>query len=303
MRVRLASCLLCVTASPLPFPGNLTGPPQLFIAGVPKAGTTALAAYLTGLPHAQVCGGRAKEYHYFTFHHKHSDRRGLQRYLDNFASCAEHQLTMDASPSTSSQGMNPLARIRSVFSAPSFALKQFVLVLREPIDRMLSWYNFERVKVLETAVDPLNGALFRQNYVHLDSFREYYAHVDFGVKQAFYVDKLRYFAQHVRRGRLLVLSMDTLLRNASDTLRRTVRFLGLHATAFELPLVNDGQTQLQRFNLTAAAMQCEDYRVYRRLFDEKNEGLEVLINDAPERPPEEPPFPPFVDRFRDACSV
>jgi Sulfotransferase family len=112
-----------------------TGPPDIFFLGVPKAGTTSLHKYLTSLP--QFCGGKQKEYHYFTFHHR--SKESLDSYIDNYSVCKPHQLTIDGSPSTSSKGMNPIGHIYHSYSTDSLARKKYILILREPIDRMLSW--------------------------------------------------------------------------------------------------------------------------------------------------------------------
>ena len=123
--------------------------PNLIVAGVPRAGTTALFRYLTS--HPQVCGSDFKETCYFVdpgywsedqFQRSLPNVRshGLDAYQAYFDRCEQRgqaaRIVVDASPDFVYQD-SAVEMIPLVPSAPLV-----VFVVRNPADRLLSLYRF-----------------------------------------------------------------------------------------------------------------------------------------------------------------
>jgi Sulfotransferase domain len=117
-------------------------PPEIYLIGAQKAGTTTLAYLLAQHPHITV--SQAKEPHFFT------DRwdRGLEWYKKQFPDPPDATICMDASTSYSMAPLtggwkrrnpkvyeNVPARVSSV--SPN---AKFIYILRDPVDRTYSGY-------------------------------------------------------------------------------------------------------------------------------------------------------------------
>lgn len=291
--------------------GNRTGPPDVFLLGVAKAGTTALHEYLTQQAH--VCGGVAKEYHYWAF--RHENEHTYREYSQNFHKCQSDQLTIDGSPSN--EGPRAMEGVFKTFSLQSFQQKKFIFILREPIDRMISWYNFMRAKASQPCTHNTaeNCAIFRKDMTHLDSMPEYFQFYPyFGVRAGSYMltlANLLYdkhyghdFMKHplIPRHHMLIVNFDTLMYNASDTLDRLTSFLSTSAKNFVLPFVNGVDYELKKSGLEKVDMNCSDYLYYKAIFENKNKGLTGFINNHPDKPVEEPHFPEFIDKNARRCN-
>lgn len=278
----------------------VSGPPDVIFLGVSKTGTSSLHEYL--VHNAGVCGGVRKEYHYFAYHHESPG--SYDEYVKNFRACNSSQLTLDASPSNG--GRRALLIVSQAFVPESFKTKYFVFIMREPVDRLLSWYNFMRAQANIPCTGNHNSntiencALFKSlGHSHLESFKEYFEFHEYAIETGSYVESMRRLKVIPRR-QLFVMSFDTLRSNTSDSLQRLTRFLGTTAYNFDLPHTNEGDKKLEAANQTKSAMLCSDYFHYSQLFAHRNKGLIDIINGHLEKPPDEPYFPEFIDKF-DHC--
>lgn len=296
--------------------GNWSGPPDLFFLGAPKAGTTALHEYLTDF--ANVCGGVMKEYHYWEF--RHENEHSYRTYEKGFSKCNEGQLTLDASPSNGAYLST--RNIFGAFSKENFKKKRFVYVFREPLDRMLSWYNFELTLNSLAKCDQFEGVRnencekFKEKRKHLDSFKEYFESNPYtGVPAGSYLNMLKYALYDVRRSggkdahyplmprhQLFIMNFDALKLDPADILKRLNRFLGVSANSYELPRVNDIGFKLGMLGIEKQEMKCKDYLHFKPIFDKKNEGLADFINSHPDKPPDEPEFLQFIDLYAKQCN-
>lgn len=107
--------------------------PNLIIAGTNKAGTTSLFRYLSD--HPEVCGSRVKEVRHFTRNADALAPERLAEYEDQFSSCGNSRIRLEASPDYLSGGRSVASAIRQV--VPETKL---IFILREPVGRLISGY-------------------------------------------------------------------------------------------------------------------------------------------------------------------
>lgn len=110
--------------------------PNLFIAGVMKAGTSSLFWYLS--QHPDICVPRhTKELNHFTPLRDGQPPEGsLASYAANFAHCTGQRYRLDASPRYFDGGPSLVSAVRRV--APD---GRVIIVLREPAGRLWSMYR------------------------------------------------------------------------------------------------------------------------------------------------------------------
>lgn len=113
----------------------------LIIAGVPKAGTTSLFRYLSD--HPDICGSNLKETCFFLdpgyprkIRLRYKD--GLENYESYFNHCENQKIRLEATPVYLYSHGTPEKIKRSL---PNVKL---IFILRDPIDRLVSYYRFER---------------------------------------------------------------------------------------------------------------------------------------------------------------
>lgn len=138
------------TSQTVPASRGRPGLPNLVIAGVTKAGTTALFNHL--VQHPDIGGERFKEWQYFAplrFDHQ-AVLPGLETYRAQFAHCADHRVRLESSPAYFTGGTALVSRVREVLGAP-----RVLVSLRDPVERVWSGY---RMKV---AVGQLPPGSFR----------------------------------------------------------------------------------------------------------------------------------------------
>jgi hypothetical protein len=107
--------------------------PNLVIAGVSKAGTTSLFAYLA--QHPQICPGREKELAYFT-PLRHGEPLGpLAEYERAFAHCSDEPFRLEATPNYFFGGKRLIDELDATL--PDVRI---IVSLRNPVDRLWSSY-------------------------------------------------------------------------------------------------------------------------------------------------------------------
>jgi hypothetical protein len=113
---------------------------DLVIAGVPKAGTGSLFAYLA--QHPDICASDLKETGYFN-HYNPQRHTGpvppIEDYAQHFAHWSGERYALEATPTYSYGGRPVIQAIRAVLGKP-----KIVISLRDPADRLWSAYTFQR---------------------------------------------------------------------------------------------------------------------------------------------------------------
>ena len=118
-------------------------PPNFFVLGAPKCGTTTLHALLTAHPHIFMT--KEKEPRFFDDDTYYT--RGLDRYLrDHFRGAAGFKARGEATPSYLASGRKARDRIRRDLGKEL----RFVVILRDPVKRAWSHYLHQRRYCVET---------------------------------------------------------------------------------------------------------------------------------------------------------
>ena len=126
--------------------------PNLFVAGVPKAGTTSLFHYLA--LHPDVFPSSRKEPGYFhPFKIKEMDKN-LEAYKKLFAGYSGQQYVIEATPGYFYGGKESAAAINK-FSPES----RIIIVLRNPVERLFSFYKYKK------SLGHISGKLNFDNYI------------------------------------------------------------------------------------------------------------------------------------------
>ncbi|WP_019505056.1 sulfotransferase domain-containing protein [Pleurocapsa sp. PCC 7319] len=145
-------------------------PPEVYLIGAQKAGTTTLASILS--QHQQICVAKNKEPHYFTHYFSGDSAKDLAWYQEQFSNY-ENNVCIDASTSYSfgqlsvnnSQYNNQKFRNvpQRIYSINPNA--KFIYLVRDPVDRTYSSYLHN----LNTGREHQSfGEAIRNDYFYLD---------------------------------------------------------------------------------------------------------------------------------------
>jgi Sulfotransferase domain len=114
--------------------------PNLIVAGVPKAGTGSLFAYLS--QHPDICPADEKEVGYFNYFNpqrRQGDPPPLDEYRRHFAHCGDERYAFEATPTYSYGGRPVIDAIRATLPSA-----KVIISLRDPVNRLWSAYTFQR---------------------------------------------------------------------------------------------------------------------------------------------------------------
>jgi Sulfotransferase family len=211
--------------------GSSPRPPDFFIVGHPKCGTSALFQLLRGHPELHM---PLKESRFFASELRTRYRRlgpdrlptTLEEYLAVFAGAAPEQRIGEASPSYL-RSQHAAARIAEVQPAA-----KIIAILREPASFLRSYHlqsvhnHTETQKDFRKAIE-LEDARRRgrkiPRFSHGPEALLYSEHVH-------YVEQLRRFEEHFPKEQVLVLIYDDFRADNEATVRRVLRFLEVDDT-------------------------------------------------------------------------
>jgi hypothetical protein len=231
------------------------------IAGVQKAGTSALEKYLR--EHPQLCFPDIKELHFFDDERAFATAQpDYQSYHAHFHTRPDHLLLGEATPIYAYWHDAP----RRIWQYnPAMKL---IVVLRNPIDRAYSHWNMERQRGKESLsfgeairreADRCRAALPLQHRI--------YSYVDRG----FYVEQLRRLQRFFPPAQLLVLRQEALRHDPAGSLAEVCRFLEIA----ELPPVESHVVHARTYE---APMDDADWDYLRDVYQAEIASLERLLN-------------------------
>lgn len=232
---------------------------NLFIAGVPRAGTTSLYSYLGA--HDQVCPSGVKETGFFTpLRYPDQELEAPGKYAAYFSHCTDERYRLEASPGYFYGGTRLIDGMRQWLGTP-----KILISLRDPVSRLISDYRHYQSRLILD--EQMSLAEYIARCKELRSRGEDKAPVNqpffalsAGLYSSYIRDWLRAFGAEVR-----VVFFERLVADPDTTLRELYEWLGL-------PSCSDTTGDLQVHN---AAM---TYR-FRRLqalavgWNRSNEGF------------------------------
>jgi hypothetical protein len=207
--------------------------PNFLVAGAGRAGTTALVEGLR--THPRVFITQPKEPHFFAFHGQHLNFKGpgddltinrlavteRRQYLSLFPREGAYLALGDGSISTmyyydrsipAVLAMNPEMRI--------------VILLREPVERAFSNFQYMRSRGLEPHHDFLSAIESERN-----GERSKWHHIWHYQGLSFYASPVSAFLQQFDQKNVMIVFYDDLMRDYDRTVCQVVRFLGLDLVA------------------------------------------------------------------------
>jgi Sulfotransferase domain len=194
--------------------------PNLIIAGVNKAGTTSLYAYLA--QHPAIGASAIKETCHFLPLRYGEPMPGLDAYRAQFAHTTGKPVRFESTPGYF-YGGRPL--IDGLHEALGDELRA-VLIFREPVSRLVSFFNFKK-STLELPADlSLSDYVGRCRAMDDEALRERTNNPWFGVAGGQYADHLPAWIEAFG-DRLKILFVDDLQRDARGTLRDVFTFVGV----------------------------------------------------------------------------
>jgi len=318
--------------------------PNVLLIGVQKSGTSSLASWMrrVGICMSEVQPGEPshyeKEAHYFDYFNTTGKKRKYdfdhsKIYARRFAHCCTGQsktkseiLAMDATPATVLFPKSVRITFDSVDPTGELAKRaKFMIILREPISRELSFYNhyaYECRKKVQSAHMDTSGhndtksikcsaKLWDSKMRRVKTFSEFMEDNTLinsrfapepdplgrsswrNMNRGLYADFLREWFELFDREQILVLSQEELVSDEGSFLNRVHSFLGLDSSIgnFHLKQVNakdDGNKVKE--------VLCSDQEKLDQIFDPLNEDLYRLLEENSGPPMEQRPFQKFVKR-------
>ena len=194
--------------------------PKLFLLGPMKSGSSSLHEFL--IQHPAICPGTHKEINFLhknsNFPHKPQkqvDKKVRARYESNFvdARCDKKGMYLDATPQFHWID-KVLPRFRQIFTAKEMSQLKFIVVMREPVSRALSYYNMYTMIALAE----------HKRFKDIQTFKERDATDEFTFSDA---ASLNLFLRVFRRDQLLILAADNLFKKSKETMSVISAFLNI----------------------------------------------------------------------------
>lgn len=203
---------------------------NFIIAGTEKAGTTSVFTYLS--THPSVCGSIVKETDFFRNSYTGDREKDIANYASYFGDCA-HQaaIVMEASPGYLGSGAEVAARIHAMIPHT-----KLLFILRNPIDRMYSSFNFHVGKL------NLNRDLSFEEYIDkciaYDSGQK--TPVELGIDEWYlkmisfgrYADYLKFYYQQFPENHIKVMFFEDMNRDIDSFMRQLCQFLEISPDYF-----------------------------------------------------------------------
>ncbi len=195
-------------------------PPEVYLIGAQKAGTTTLAYLLS--QHPQICVAKNKEPHYFTGNSS-KDLAWYQKQFPNY----ENTLCIDASTSYS---FAPLSLDNSYMTKKCFhnipqriysmnPQAKFIYLLRDPVERTYSgyWHSFNTGREHRSF-----GEAIRNDYFYLDVSN--------------YYGQLTLWLEYFSLDSFLFLLFEDMKKNPEQTVKDCCQFLEIDSENIQINL-------------------------------------------------------------------
>jgi hypothetical protein len=194
--------------------------PNLIIAGVNKAGTTSLYAYLA--QHPAIGASAIKETCHFLPLRYGEPMPGIEAYREQFKAVTDKPVRFESTPGYFYGGQR---LIDGLCESLGDDLK-IILIFREPVSRLVSFFNFKK-STLELRDDLTLAGYFRWcQALENEDLRQRLNNKMFGLQGGKYADYLPPWIETFG-DRLKVLFTDDLNRHPREVLRQVCTFVGV----------------------------------------------------------------------------
>lgn len=216
----------------------------MIIAGVHKAGTTSLFTYLAS--HRDICGSSKKEIHYFTPVRYGKELPPLDDYSKYFSHWSSEKYLLEASPSYFYGGEKIINLMNRYLDHP-----KILILLRNPVDRFLSFYRHLKSKLLideDINIEAfLNEAVKKYNDESPDIIEDNYYHR--GIKEGKYIDYLIPWYENFKNDLKIIFFED--LRNFPiKTMVKICNWLDIDSKIYtEYDYLAENRTVFSRFKI------------------------------------------------------
>ena len=204
---------------------------NFIIAGTEKAGTTSVFTYLS--THPSVCGSVVKETDFFRNLYTGDREKDIANYASYFKSCAQQSsIVMEASPGYLGAGAEVAARIYAMIP-----YTKLLFILRNPIDRMYSSFNFHVGKLnlskdlsFEEYIDKCIAYDFDGKSPAELGIDEWYLKV---ISFGRYADYLKYYYQYFPEDHIKVMFFEDMNYDVANFMRELCQFLEISPDHFD----------------------------------------------------------------------
>lgn len=202
-----------------------SAPTYLILGGTTKAATTSVFTYLRD--HPEVCGATLKETRYFLDTEyplpiPRSYREGAGNYERYFDPCAGRPVRVEATPDYLYSEETPDALRRHLSDV------RCVFILRDPVDRLVSWYRFARQNGQLPSDCSFETYVSQQLDGTAPSGQPWRA-----VEQGRYARYLRPYIDVLGRNRVETLFFEEVTGRPREALRRIASFAGIDADFYD----------------------------------------------------------------------
>jgi hypothetical protein len=205
-------------------------PLHFIIAGTEKAGTTSIFTYLSS--HPDICGSSVKETDFFRNQFTGNIEKDLENYNRYFSRCYnEKSIRMEASPGYLGSAKEVTERIHKIL--PGI---KFLFILRNPVDRLYSSYNFHVGKLNISQdisfYDYINKCmLFDAGKASPDELglSEWYLKV---LSYGNYSTYLKYFFDTFQEHQIKVMFYEDMNNNINDFMKDLCQYLDISYAPF-----------------------------------------------------------------------
>jgi hypothetical protein len=197
------------------------------IAGVNKAGTTSLFVTLAG--HPDIAPATVKETRYFLPARWGRPLEPRSVYEAYWAGAGAAPVRLEATPGYFSGGPDLVAAVRRVCGAP-----KIVVVLREPVARLVSYFTFQQMRLRLPATMTLTEYLARADALDATDFRDPDHEVWFGARGGMYADALPDWTGEFGAD-VGVFFFEDLVGDPAATVARVAAFLGVDPARLPTP--------------------------------------------------------------------
>lgn len=189
--------------------------PNLIIPGVPKSGTSSLHSTL--VQHSEIYDGGIKEPHTYSWDNRYRNREKI--FKKRFQNRTERYII----DSSTTYLVSKYAIDRIIQDTPD---AKFIIVARDPIDRIVSHYNWLSSKGLinRKPIEELKAHMNERFDYRVHYFGNYKAYLDFSK----YGEQMEHLKELVPEKNIYFVTFEKLFSNFEDAKKDIANFLDLY---------------------------------------------------------------------------